>query len=769
MRAPTLGVGATLGIPALAAATTWVTLTAWRDFVAQPSSYLDGLAVVAVVVAGLGTLLRWRGAPRAVTVLAQAVAVAALVCYQVTGSPVFVGAPGAELWGSLEVAVDSARTFAAPIGPGAPPVWPLLLVSGAGFLLLVDVVAATLRRVPGAGLVLLAVYAVPSGLLEDGPGAAPFAVAALGFLLMLHLDSRECLRRWGRGVGPSGDDVRWVRTNPVLDAARAGAGRIGVGATVLALAVPAFIPTLGVDLLDLGNRSGDGDIRIRKPVADMRRDLERDVDIPMLTVETDDPSPSYLRISVLHRFTGQEWSSGDRDVAREDKADGELPAPAGMTTAVPRRSYAYEVRVTEDFDSTWLPTQFPAAAVTAEGDWRFDPDTMDFLAADDGDTRDLTYRMIGLEPRYGTDGRFFRDAATGAVPDDMLELPDSLPEMVRALAREVTDEATNDYERALLLQRWFRRDGGFVYDLRRAPDGTGNNTLEAFLSEDGRVGYCEQYASAMAVMARTLGIPARVAVGFLEPDRISPTTWEYSSHDLHAWPELYFAGAGWVRFEPTPAGRVDAVPAYTRVAVGGDADSDDPAAGPGGAQPSESAPTAAPSVTPSTAPREAASGVDDGPAGASGRTILVLLAALAGAVIVAGASLGPRALRRRQRQRRLDDGPEQVWAELRATAADLRLDWPEGRSPAAVGEALGAHLTDHGGEDATSALARIVAEVERGRYARPGSVSTLERTTLREDAGTVTAALEASAGKAARRRATWAPLSVWSGGREPRR
>ena len=77
------------------------------------------------------------------------------------------------------------------------------------------------------------------------------------------------------------------------------------------------------------------------------------------------------------------------------------------------------------------------------------------------------------------------------------------------------------------------------------------------------MGYCEQFAAAMATMGRTLGIPSRVAVGFLHPERSAGDTWAFSTHDLHAWPEMYFGGVGWVRFEPTPQGHTGDVPAYT--------------------------------------------------------------------------------------------------------------------------------------------------------------------------------------------------------------
>ncbi len=120
-----------------------------------------------------------------------------------------------------------------------------------------------------------------------------------------------------------------------------------------------------------------------------------------------------------------------------------------------------------------------------------------------------------------------------------------------------------------MLQNWFRETGGFRYSLKTQAVGSGNPALLHFLFKGpgGRVGYCEQFATAYAVMARTLQIPARVAVGFLQPHQgRKPGEWVYKAHDLHAWPELYFQGSGWVRFEPTPGNRAATTPSYTHEA-----------------------------------------------------------------------------------------------------------------------------------------------------------------------------------------------------------
>lgn len=769
----------TLLLGSVALATTWVALTAWQGFVTEPGSYLGRIAVTGAVVVTLGALLRWRSAPRLVTIGAQVLAAALVVSWQITGSAVPSGGTATEIGNALSAAVDSARTYSAPISPRVPALWPLLLVCGVVFVVIVDAVACTFRRVPGAGLALLAIYSVPSGLLDEGPGWGSFVLAAAGFLLLLHLDARETLQRWGRSLGPD-DTSPWGHGNPVREAARAGAGRIGVTATVLALVVPAFVPVLSTDFFDLGGGSGSGDIRIRKPIADMRRDLERGEDVPMVQVRTDDPDPSYLRISVLNRFTGVEWSSGDRDVAQENTANGTLPDPAGLSSSVPLTRYDYRVEINDSLDSTWLPTQFPAGAIDAEGDWRFDPTTMDFLAADDDlDTRGMDYTLTALEPEYGNDGRYFRDPAGGAVPDELLELPSGIPPLVRDLARSVTAPASNDYERAVILQRFFRETGGFTYDLEKAPNGTGNGTLEAFLAPNGRVGYCEQFASAMAVMARILGIPSRVAVGFLEPDPIGDDVYEYSSHDLHAWPELYFAGAGWVRFEPTPSGRVESVPDYTRASA--------PGSGPEntGAATSQSASSGGTAtVAPNTAatkpaePGDAAAEDVTGDESHTGRTLAIAGGLLVLVLLVSALLLGPRSVRGSARRSRLAGGPDELWAEVRATSMDLGLPWPEGRSPREIGTVLVDHLADpdavpverpRTGPDvapqAADALERLVDAVERTRYARPGSpsaVAVAERAATEADAELVVAALAAGVTPRARRRAQWLPRSVWS-------
>lgn len=763
------GLGPTLTLAAVAAATTWVSMLSWRGFSVSYGRFLGPLLVLGIVIAGVGAFARWWRLPIAVVIGLQVVASGLVASAVLSGSPVPIGAAWGRLVESFSAALTSSQEYAAPVPAHVPGVHPLLIAGGLLCLLLVDVLACTLRRVPLAGLPLLTIYSIPISLVGGGVSWWVFTLTAAGFMGLLFLQESEQVARWGRPLGedpavadPSGFGV-------TTGAIRASAGTIGGVATALAVVLPLLIPTLNLHLFDFGRGNGDGNnISITNPMTDLKRDLVQGNDTPLLRFTTDDPHPDYLRISVLNRFSNNEWSSGDRDVPSTNLADGELPQLTGVSPTLNRTEHHYEVSVYQNFSSTWLPTMSPITSINAAGDWRYDGSTMDFIAGKDGlDTAGLNYSMTGAKLALSVDSLVNATASSGLVSKAYTETPPGMPSLVRTLANDVTQNAPSRFEKAVALQNWFRDKGGFTYDTRVA-SGNGTDELVSFLSEtgDGRTGYCEQFSSAMAVMARMLGIPSRVAVGFLEPSRIGPKTWEYSAHDLHAWPELFFPGSGWVRFEPTPAGRAATVPSYTTQVV--------PAIDPVGPSGNPTASDELPSrgASASASPTKAAAASSRGDSGSS-FPWLGLLGGFGTAALAALVLLLPRSLRRRRREGRLAGGPEEAWAELRATALDLGVPWPEGRSPRDTRRHLADHLgrpveegtaerPAHGAEvapEAVSALDRVVRELELLRYARgsgdPGDV--------RADVETCLLALEGGASRSARRRAAWWPRSVVSG------
>lgn len=221
-------------------------------------------------------------------------------------------------------------------------------------------------------------------------------------------------------------------------------------------------------------------------------------------------------------------------------------------------------------------------------------------------------------------------------------------------ARRRTARARSPYEATLLLERWFRRDGNFRYE-EQPPQGPGPPLVD--FVELTRAGYCQQYAGAMALMLRMIGIPARVAVGFTAGTWKSGV-WTVTDHQAHAWVEAWFAGHGWLAFDPTPGrGILSAV--YTLASDSADAVA---ALGTGrflDFNPGLTPPNAAGPVTPD-APRQG----DSGP-----WWLLVLLVI---PLVALAAIVGAKRLRRGRRLRRREarELAAGVRAELVSALAD---------------------------------------------------------------------------------------------------
>jgi len=768
----------------LAALTTWVALWSWAGFVQSPSGYLVPTLGAALLVAGLGILMRAARVPSLLVVVGQLAALGLWLTHRWAPDAAIGGwlpTPGSvqEVLGVLRESVAAAQSYGAPVSDSVPEIFAILVSSGALVAVLVDFLACGLRRVPVAGLPLLALYTAPVSILEGGVPWWVFAVGAVSFLALLASEEGRVLMSWGRRV-PRGDTVFDTAGGAVSSASiRSSARRIGLTATGLAVVAPLVIPTLDAELLPGSGPGGEGGgdaVSITNPMVNLRRDLVRGRDVDLVRITTDDANPSYLRISVLDTFNGITWKPSDREIPPEQRAEGVLPRPPGLESRVPRKRVDYEVDVAEAFESTWLPAPYPVTAIDAPGDWRYDTTTLDFISAVEGQSAGgLQYSLSALEVAPRSQHLLDADPTPEEIFTPYTELPDDLPDEVTELAREATRGAGGKFERAVRLQRWFREDGGFSYSLRRAP-GNGSDDLMTFLSDapGGRVGYCEQFAASMAVMGRTLGIPSRVAVGFLRPQRVGENEYVYSAHDLHAWPEMYFGGAGWVRFEPTPGDRASGVPGYTV----GDFDTPEPTD-----LPSAQAPADRPdNIERKLRETETAPAGGDGGSG-GGNTGTGLLVALAALVLLATPRLS-RVLVRRRRWANAEtpgDAAEAGWRELRDVALDLRLPWSDSvtlrtaaRSLAASFGAPDDERSDlvRGGArgagadpEAARALERLVRDVELTRYARASVGATgRESEAVAADVERCSQALRAGAFKKNRRLATWLPASLVKNG-----
>jgi transglutaminase-like putative cysteine protease len=715
--------------------------------------YLAVAAVLLGVVVATGAGLRLTRLPRTAVIAAQLVVAVELIVIgftdEVVPTPTAYDTVAARLadFGAL------AQQYAAPLPRDDDTTMAFaIIVLGVGMV--IDLVGVTLRRVPVLGLLFLLVYMVPVAHLGGDVSLFWFLPGAVGFVFMLAADESERLTHWGRQIRTA--NAVWQQGDPEVDDSGLTRSRlrIGFGAVAIAAVLPLLLPSVDPRILfdggsGSGSGPGSGPVRVDDPSLDMRRNLAEASDDVLVRVSGPD-EPAYFRLAALDDFTGEVWEVGERREESAVSTDDRLPLPLGGSSVSIER-VTYEVELTEDLDTTWLPTVYAPRQIDIDTPWLVDPVNLDVRADSDEDLAGATYRLLAGIPtptlaQLQSAGEPTRDMAS------FLRLPPDMPPIIEQTALSATSGKSTRIDQALALQAWFRNDGDYTYSLEQV-DGdrnrTGLDAVEAFLEE--RVGYCEQYASAMALMARQLGIPSRVVVGFLRPEATAQGVWEFRGQDMHAWPELFFEGVGWVRFEPTPRSVSREAPPYT--------DIDTSTAGPSsGREPETEKPTRDPLAERSSAVDAGAGGArdDSGPWGTA-------LPVLGGLIVIALLLSGPRLMREARTRRRWrralqpQDVAEAAWTELRDCAVDLRVGWVEDATPRHAGRSLREHLGHGATPEVVKALNEVVLAVERSRYAR----SVAGATDLRPAVERIREALAAQRSTGQQRLARWLPASLW--------
>ena len=662
--------------------------------------YAAGIVALVVIV---GLALPRRPVAAA---LAQLVALAGTLTGLFATAGVLRVVPGpaalGELGALLAEAATQIRTGVAPV-PATPAM--LLLVTGAfgATAVAVHAVAVGARAPAAAGVLLLAVFAVPTALADDLLPAWMLAAAAAGFGLLLL----------------SGSGVRWLRraSGGVLVTALAAVLALGVGVAAGGIGTSGRLGGAGSGAARAGEIGLSPFTALRgQLVASTPSDLFRVAGLP---------GPAYLRALTLDTYVADAGWQPSRP-AVGTPLTGPLPPAVG---AGERAALTVDNLGFRDY---WLPLvgqPLGVSGVTAD-QWAYDPASGTAYSV--RPRREDTWTQDALLPTPSADQ--LRTAGTGGV-DPVFLATDGIDPRVAALARRVTDGAPTGFDRAVALNLWFTGpDSPFRYDLSTAP-GNGDDAMVDFLTR-GRRGYCEQFASSMAAMLRTLGVPARVAVGFTagRPDGSGRVV---STADAHAWVEAWFAGTGWTTFDPTPLADGRAiVPPYVAQAVGQGPDAPEaeaaPAPAPADAGQDSPEPTAEADAGPEAGgdrPADAPPPAAPEPAAAlpGPGVLLGLLAVLA----VAGVVAVPSALRARHRRRRLAaadaGGPgaaDAAWAELLAESVDRGAPSPPTDT---VRGAAGRLAEEHGlDERARGELRTVVGIVEESWYgdvpAAPGAL-----------------------------------------------
>ncbi|HVW31885.1 MAG TPA: DUF3488 and transglutaminase-like domain-containing protein [Acidimicrobiia bacterium] len=609
----------------------------------------DASWVLPVMLAAVGAHLvgaLTRRTPVPVALVVSAVALGLLLCGVVAGHTTFYGLPTEATLSALgrawSAGLDSFRNAVAPtkVTPG------LLLLSVGGTWVCAaaaDWLAFRADATLTAILPPFVLFVMGAALGKDGfqlPTTFVFVVAALLFVAANHAAGLP--RAWfsGRGSPP-------------------GLTRLAMGAAPVALVVAGAGLVLGPNLpganaqplVELRGTGGGGDTsRITvSPLVDIKARLTSTPVTELFTVRS--PVPAYWRLTALEEFDGRIWSS--KGTYRP--AGDHLPSEAG--------DKALTYKVVQDYrigplDSFWLPAAYRPARVDLPGA-RVNAESLTLLTEKES-AADLIYKVQSEIPRYTPADLQAAGGDPGADMQPYLELPEDFPADVRDLAREKTANANGPYAAALALQDFLRNN--YTYDETVQP-GHSDDHLRYFLFSSKR-GYCEQFAGAYAAMARAIGLPARVAVGFT-PGAYDPAedVFHVTTKEAHAWPEVHINGMGWVAFEPTP-GRFEPNPTnYTGTY--------NPEANPVLATTTtttSAAEPAAPGVTQPKPEQAAKDPFENEDQTSGGRSLRWLGELVAGSVVLALVLALPPGLKRRRRARRRKTGPARArvagaWSE----------------------------------------------------------------------------------------------------------
>jgi transglutaminase-like putative cysteine protease len=569
----------------------------------------------------------------------------------------------------------------------------LICLAIAGIAVFMDAVANWLRAPALVGIPLLVVVGIPSIIIASLADGLTFELTAIVYLIIVLFRGR--------------------RIQPAV------AISAGVLAVLGALVTPIVLPSVAV-----GGTTGSGLgvlAQTINPIINLGNDLRDSDAAPALSYTTTASTGQYLQLTTLDTFAGEQWAPTTPELKPSHTVKSVGAAP-GLTAAVSTLDVSTDIQIA-GASSPWLPVPYPASSVAGlKGTWLWQDGSLS-IRSDNATTAGQRYSVSSLdvEPTI----QQLEAAGSGKESGNALaKVPAGLNPIVAATAKKVVGSAKTDFDKAVALQKWFT-GGTFTYSTK-APkaagyDGSGLNVIVPFLKD--KSGYCVHFATTMAVMARTLGIPSRVAVGFL-PGKLTHAggagteVYQVSSSDMHAWPELYFKNIGWVRFEPTPSKGFE--PNFP--SAPGTGTSTGPTA------PSSTAPTdtsTTPALKPPKLPDQGANGA---PSALSDNSVAPTASfGSLGALAVLLLLLAPAFVRIGIRRRRLDQIRQGIdpagwsWQELRESARDLGIHAPSSRTPAELTASLTGYLDrmPRRTAEAVEALAALQALVEDESYGVP--------------------------------------------------
>ena len=257
-------------------------------------------------------------------------------------------------------------------------------------------------------------------------------------------------------------------------------------------------------------------------------------------------APGMWKANIFDTYDGDAWTGDTTDATPL----GDFPPihyPAEFRSLGPRQTISQTFYIEREQANVLFAASQPD---TVWYDGGVNIDALGGLRLDSTLTPGTVYSVVST--RGAATPEELRALPEQPVPEHLqnyLQLPPDLPDRVRELAREITSDATNDYDRVKAIENYLRDN--FEYSIFSPVPPIGADAVDHFLFETD-VGFCEQFAAATAVMLRALGIPARVVAGYTPGERNAFTGYyDVRASDAHTWVEVRFPRVGWYEFDPT--------------------------------------------------------------------------------------------------------------------------------------------------------------------------------------------------------------------------
>lgn len=598
-------------VATLLLSTTSVALAVSFSRVFEAGEYLPGLVSVALVAHLIAFVMRHRPVPTLAALVVQLVSVYVFNAWIHVRDTLWFGLPLGRTWTEVSARVGESADLLGDVTP------PLAFATGFGFIAGLAVGAAAVLadafafRAAGRGEALVpsaVVFAVAAIVGEDRHRLLVTAVWLTTAIVVV-----ATLRR--------SDGSTPARESRALPSTLA----LAVTIAVVSAWIGPRLPGADADAL-IGRDTDSG--RVVEPLVDVRGRLGDRSDTVLFRVVSD--RPAYWRLTSLAEFDGSTWGITDEEL---DDAGGRLAVGADPTSAW----FVIQTVTIENLRGNMAPAAHEATELRAASRslyYELESGTLLVSGSDLAPSNSYTIVSAVADPPP-----FVLDSASSLSPPSAryLSVPDN-DEMreLGDIARDITAGSATGYQAAMDLQNFFRVN--FTYSLD-VPAIDGEDAYLDFIERGS--GYCEQFASTFAAMARAIGLPARVAIGFTPGESDGQGSYTVRSQHAHAWPEVWFDGLGWLMFEPTP-GRGAPDRGYTGVEPQQDESTPAPATttvAPTTTTAVAPSTTGSPDATPTTLPGPSTDDVvpaptDPGPSGLTLALVILVSAVLAWPVVV---------------------------------------------------------------------------------------------------------------------------------------